>query len=142
LQPAVVQSGLNGNGNSGSASSPSTGGAHCDSGDSSGYRSGYSSSYGPGGFPVYPGPDAPLPPQGTYYANPYGYYNNNNPYNPYGYSQNTGYYDTGYYSGGYYNNGLNNNGYYNSGPGFVAPNSGVNGGFAPYQGYDTGARRR
>lgn len=102
----------------------------CDSGDS-----GYSN-YGPGGFPVYPGPNAPLPPQGTYYANPYGYYNYNNPYNPYGYSNNTAPYDTGYYTNGLYSNGAG--GYWN-GATVAPPSNGPT--FPSFQNYNSGPSR-
>lgn len=59
------------------------------------------------GYPIYPGPNVPLPAQGSYYANPYGYYNN--PYDPYNYS------NQGYNNGGYANPGYANPGYYNPG---------------------------
>ena len=60
--------------------------------------------------PVYPGPDAPLPPQGTYYV-PSPYYNG------------------GYYNNGYYNNGYYNNGYYNQYQGQAPSNNG----YVPYR---------
>lgn len=57
------------------------------------------------GYPVYPGPNVPLPAQGTYYANPYGYYNN--PYDPYNYNSSGGF-NQGYSNGGsYYQQGSN-----------------------------------
>ncbi len=69
--------------------------------------------------PVYPGPNAPLPPTGGYYNDPY-YYNN-------------GYYNNGYYNNGYYNNGYQNGGYYNNNNGYY--NNGYSPGFPPFQGY-------
>ena len=62
--------------------------------------------------PVYPGPDAPLPPTGGYYDP---YYSN-------------GYYNNGYYNNGYYNNGYYNNGYSNT-------QTGTGSGFPPFERY-------
>ena len=67
--------------------------------------------------PVYPGPNAPLPPTGGYYNDPY-----------YGY----GYYNNGYYNNGYYNNGYQSGGYYNSGN---YNNGYQSGGFPPFERY-------
>lgn len=75
------------------------------------YPGAYYDNYNGYRTPVYPGPNAPLPPTGGYYNDPYGY----------GY-YNNGYYNNGYYNNGYQNGGYNNNGYYNNG-------------FPPFQGY-------
>lgn len=129
--PPVVQTGLNGN------AAPSRECTPCDKGPGS-PTSGY---YNPYGFPQYPGPNAPLPPQGTYYANPYDYYDNYNPNNPYGYYQNGGFYNPGYYNSGYYSSG------YSSGspaysPGASGPStSSGSSSFPAFQGYNTGGRR-
>lgn len=81
---------------------------------------GYYNSYG---YPQYPGPNAPLPTPGTYYANPYDPYNPydprnpyspHNPYNPYGY-----------------------------GSGYYAPYpANLQDGYPTVPGYDTGRRRK
>ena len=77
----------------------------------------YYDSYNGYRAPVYPGPNAPLPPTGGYYNDPY-----------YGY----GYYNNGYYNNGYYNNGYQNGGYYNNN-GYY--DNGYSPGFPPFQGY-------
>ncbi len=76
------------------------------------------------GYPVYPGPNVPLPAQGTYYANPYGYYNN--PYDPYIYD-NQG-----------YSPGSNNPGYYNGGS-YYQPNP-YGPTYPAFRGYNEGNR--
>ena len=116
----------------------------CDNGNNgnsgkTGYNGVYTNAYG---YPQYPGPNVPLPAPGSYYANPYDYYDNYNPNNPYGYSQNSGYYNNGYYNSGYYNQSAPSGGY--------APNGGYapSGGYAPngsnfpgFQGYNTNGGR-
>lgn len=120
----------------------------CDSGNSGnsgnrGYNGVYTNAYG---YPQYPGPNVPLPAPGSYYANPYDYYDNYNPNNPYGYYQNnSGYYNSGYYNSSYYNSSYYKSGYYNQGyynpNGGYAPNTGSN--YPGFQGYDSkGSSRR
>lgn len=116
--PQVKQSGINGNSASASGETAKAAGDAAPD---------YQPAYGPAEFPQDPGPNAPLPAQGSYYANPYDYYNGYNPYNPYGYYSSGGYYNNGYHTGGL------NNGSYNSSP----VNSGASG-FPPFRGYESG----
>lgn len=101
--------------------------------DKGGRSSGY---YNAAGYPQYPGPNAPLPAQGSYYANPYDYYDNYNPNNPYGYYQNGGYYNPGYYSSGYSSGSPG----YSTNPSNSRPSNGSNS-FPSFQGYETRRRR-
>ena len=107
----------------------------CDAGNSGdrGNSGVYTNAYG---YPRYPGPNVPLPAPGTYYANPYDYYDSYNPNNPYGYYQN----NSGYYNNGYYNPGYYNQGYYTPNGGY-APNGGNSTSYPGFQGYNTNGAR-